>query len=85
MIPLNLTSIPFGIYKLLEIVTVYPMNLAPAYFDPQLIKGKELQYCKCVMASIKNNHVLVDQSFQMAPLGDKDLKCHNLQLGDFIY
>ena len=60
MIPLNLTSILFGIYKLLDIVTVYPMNLAPASFDAQLIKGEELQYCRCIIASIKNNHVLVD-------------------------
>ena len=79
MIPLNLTSIPFGIYKLLEIVTVYPMNLAPAYFDPQLIKGKELQYCKCVMASIKNNHVLVGQFFSHHALGKEDLKHYSLQ------
>ena len=28
------------------------MNLAPASLDPQLIKGKQLQYCKCLMASI---------------------------------
>ena len=28
------------------------MNLAPASFDPQLMKGKQLQHCKCLMASI---------------------------------
>ena len=61
------------------------MHLVPASCDLQLIKGEILHYWKRLIASIKNNHVLVEQSFQSALSGDKDLKYHTLQPGDFIY
>ena len=87
MILLNLTSTPIGIHKLsfFEIVTENPMHLAPVSFDPQQIKGEKLQYCKDLIASVKNNHTLVGQSFHSVPLRDKDLKHHTLQPGDFVY
>ena len=52
------------------------MHLALASFDSQLIKGEILQYCKGLTASIKNNHVLVEQSFHSVLVGDDDLKHH---------
>ena len=61
------------------------MHLAPSSFEPQLIKGETLQYCKDLIASVKNNHTLVGQSFHSVPLRDKDLKHHTLQPGDFVY
>ena len=61
------------------------MHLAPASFNPQLIKGEVLQYCKGQVVSIKNNHALVEQSFHSAPLGVDDLKHHILQPRDFVY
>ena len=54
-------------------------------FHPQLIKGEIIQYCKGLIAVIKNNHVPVEQSFSSTPLGDEDLKHHTLQPGDFVY
>ena len=62
-----------------------PNVLAPASFDPQLIKEEILQYYKGLIASIKNNYVLVEQSFHSVLLGDKDLMIHILQPGDLIY
>ena len=60
------------------------MHLALASFDPQPTKGEILQYCKGLIASIKNNHNLVEQSFHSALLGDEDLKHSPLQPGDCI-
>ena len=61
------------------------MHLATASFDPQLIKGEILQHYKGLIIFTKNNHNLVEQSFHSVPLGDKHLKHHNLQPGNFIY
>ena len=47
------------------------MNLSPSSLDSQLIKGDILQYCKGLIASIKNNHVLVEQSFDSVLQEDK--------------
>lgn len=58
------------------------MYVASASFDLQLKDGEILQYCKSPIASVKNNHALVEQSFQSAPLGEEDLKHHILQSGD---
>ena len=38
------------------------MHLTPS-FDPQLIKREKLQHFKGLIASIKNNHALVEQFF----------------------
>ena len=35
------------------------MHLVPASFEPQLINGDILQYCKGLTASIESNHTLV--------------------------
>ena len=45
---LNVRYTPFGVHKLspFEIITEHPMHLAPASFEPQLIKGNILQYHK---------------------------------------
>ena len=87
LVLLNLRPTPFGTHELSPtgIVTGCPMQLASASFDPQQIKGKVVQYCKGLIASIKNNLVLVEQSFLSKPLGNKDLKHHILQPRDFIY
>ena len=61
------------------------MHLISAPFDPQLIKGEILQYCKGLIASIKNNHVLTEQYFHTALLGDEDFMHHTFHTGDFIY
>ena len=68
LVLLNLRLIPFGTHKLLafEIVTGHSMPLTPASFDTHLIKGKILQYCNGLIASVKveqNCFVLVEQSF----------------------
>ena len=70
----NLRSIPFGTRKLppFEIITGHPMHLAPATFDPQLIKGDMLQYGKGLIASVENNHALAKQSFHSMLPGDKN-------------
>lgn len=59
---LNLRSTPIRTHKLsfFEVVTESPMHLAPVSFDPQQIKGEKPQYCKDLIASIKNNHVLLE-------------------------
>lgn len=84
---LNLRPTPFGLHKLspFEIVAEHPMHLVPASFEPQLIKGNILEYSKGLIASIRNNHVLVEQSFPSVPLGNKDFRHHTLQPGDFVY
>lgn len=61
------------------------MHLAPASSDPQLVKGDILQYCKDLIASIENNHALVEQSFHSALQGIAKLKIHTLQPGGFVY
>ena len=61
------------------------MHLVPASFYTQLIRGEILQYCKGLIVSIKNNHVLIEQSFHSAPLGDENVKHHILQSGKFVY
>ena len=89
MILLNLTSTPIGIHKLspFEIVTGCPMHLTLASFAPELIKREMFQYCKGLMASIKNNHVLVEQPFHSMLLWYKDLKYHTSHLATwkFVY
>ena len=67
-----------------HLVTGHPTYLAPASFDPQLIKGKILSYCEDLIASVKKNHALVEQLFYSTPLGDEELKHHILYLGDFF-
>lgn len=34
---------------------------------------------------LKNKNVSIEQSFPSAPLGDKDLKHHTMQVGGFSY
>ena len=82
MVILNLRSTPFGIHQLLpfDIITGHPMYLALASFDPHVIKGNILQYCKSLTTSIENNYALVEQSFYSTLLGDKDLKHHSYNL-----
>lgn len=46
------------------------MYSAPASFDPQLVKGDILQYCKGLTASIENKYVLVEQSFHSTLQGN---------------
>lgn len=60
------------------------MCLASASSDPQLVKCNILQYYKGLLAPVKNNHILVEQSFYSILLGHKDLKHHSLQPRDFI-
>lgn len=47
------------------------MHLAPASFNPPLIKRGILQGCKGLIASIENNYALVEQSFNSAFPGNK--------------
>lgn len=47
------------------------MYLAPASFNPPLIKRDILQDCKGLIASIENNYALVEQSFNSASAGNK--------------
>lgn len=61
------------------------MHLAPASFDPQLMERDTLQYSEGLNASIKMNHVLVEQSFHRALEGDEGLRSHTFQPRDFIY
>lgn len=53
------------------------MHLAAASLDPPVRQG--------LTASSKSNHILVEQSFHSAPLGDNDLKYHTVQHGDVIH
>ena len=48
-------------------------------------KGATLQYCKGLISSIKNNHILVEKSLHSAHQGDEDLQHRTSQPGDFIY
>lgn len=50
------------------------MSLAPASFDPGMVKGDKLKYCKGLIASVGNHHALVEQSFHSVLCRDKDLK-----------
>ena len=65
LVLLNLISTPFEIHKLspLEIVIGCPLYLTPTSSDPQLIKGEKLQCWRGLIASIKKNRALVQQSF----------------------
>ena len=87
LVLLNLKPTPFRTHKLspFEIATGHPMLLAPASFDLQLIKEDKTQYCKGLIASIQNNHALIEQSFYRVLSGEEDLKHHTFQSGDFIY
>ena len=60
------------------------MHLAPAAFATQLIKGEILQYFEALISFIKNNHVLLEQSFNSPFLGDKELKHLILHPGYFV-
>ena len=60
------------------------LHLTPASFDPQQIETEIPQYYKDLIASIKNNHVLVEQSFHSTFLGHEDLKHHTWQPEDFV-
>ena len=84
---LNLRFTPFRTHKLspFEIVTEFTMHLAPASSDPQLKKGEILQYFKGLIASIKNNRVLVEPSFHSVPSGDIDFQHFSFQPEDFVY
>ena len=57
-----------------------PNALGSCFFWLTADKGEIFQYCKGLLVSIKNIHVLVKQSFHSVPLGKKDLKHHTLQL-----
>lgn len=59
------------------------MHLVPASFEPQLIKGDILQYCRGLIVSVENKYALIEQSFHCAFLGDEDLKHHTLKPGRF--
>lgn len=61
------------------------MHLAPDSFDPQITKEEIPQHCKCLIASVQNNHVSAERSFHCMLSGDEDFKHHALQPGDFVY
>ena len=61
------------------------MHLVPVSFYTQLMKEEILQYWKGLIVSIKNNHVLIEQSFHSAPLRDKDVEHHISQPEKFVY
>ena len=65
LVLLNRRPTSFGTFTPFEAVTGCPVHLAPASSDPQLIKREILQYCKGLIASIKNNHVLVSNLFRV--------------------
>ena len=44
-----------------------------------------LHYCQDLIEALKRNDTLVADSFHSELLGDKDLKDHGLQPGDFMY
>ena len=75
LVLLNLISTSLGTHKLspFEIAMGCPMYLAPDSFDPQQIKGVIVYYGKGLIASIKNNYVLVEQFFTMRPWEKKTL------------
>ena len=77
---LNIIYTPFGVHKLspFEIITEHPKHLAPASFEPQLIKGNILQIPNAE-GFYKNNHVLVMHSSQFA-LGTLGITPCNLKI-----
>lgn len=50
------------------------MYMALASFSPQMAEEDILQYCKILLASIENDHALVEQSFLSMLPEDEDLK-----------
>lgn len=60
------------------------MPLAPASFNPQLVKGHIIQFHKGLIKSTGRNHAMVEQSSHNVLPGDEDVKHDTLQLGDFI-
>ena len=85
LVLLILRPTPFWINKLSIWDRRCSVHLAPASVDPQLMLGEIHQYSKYLIASIKNNHVLVEQFFSHHALWKEDLKHYSLQPGDFIY
>ena len=89
LILLNIRRAPFGTHKLspFEIVKRCPMHLTSASLDPPADKKKkrDILISASLIASIKNNNVLVEQSFHSGPSGDKELKHHTLQTVYFIF
>lgn len=86
LVLLNLRS------PLLKLMSSHPLRQSqnmqytcPCLLWSTMIKGKILYYYKGLIASIRNNHDLVEQSFHNVLPGGKDLKYHTLQPGDFIY
>ena len=49
------------------------MHLFLASFELHLVKG-DIPLLKGLTCSIKNNSVLIEQSYHSVPLGDEDLK-----------
>ena len=63
------------------LVTGCLKHLSPASFDPQWIKGDTVPSCKGLIASIKNNYSVAENSFHSAITGEKK-NYHILQPGD---
>ena len=53
--------------------------------EPTLLKGDKLHYCQGHIEALKRSEMLVADSFHSTLPGDKDLKNHELQPGDFVY
>lgn len=58
------------------------MRLDQGMFEPVLMKGDLLLYCKKLLRALKTNLQLVEQSFHNIILRDGDLQHHGLQPGD---
>ena len=87
LVLLNLRSTPFGKHKLSssEIITGRPMRLDQRAYEPSLLKGDIVTYCKGLIEALQKNERLVEQSFHSVLSGDKGIEHHSLQPGNVIY
>ena len=82
LVRLNLGSTPFSKYKLssFEIITRRLMRPDQGAYEPSLLKGDIMTYCKVLIQALQTNKRLVEQSFQSVLPGDEDIKHHSLHI-----
>lgn len=61
------------------------MRLDQGIYEPVLLKGEILTYCRELTSTLKDNTALLEQSFHSILPGDKDIHPYNLQPGEFTY
>ena len=68
-----------------EITTGRPMRLHKRLYDPILLKGDILYYCKGLIKLLTSHSKLVSEVYYSNLSSDEDQTSHDLQPGDYVY